>query len=430
MRAPPGEVFALVLGGGPAGIAAALALGDEALLLERGTAVGGLSATLSFAGAVFDLGGHSFHTPHPHVRELVFSALEMYEQERDARCWWQGEWVPYPFQKHFHLLRCARTREACARGPTSPGAGDAADFEDYLQARFGDGLARHFMLPYNRKLWGEDLRRLSATWVSERIAAPGAPRESFAETGGQRTPLQPGTRVAYPARGGFGEIFRALGARVRKARCGVEIVAIDPLRRRARAVDGEIYRYRTLLSTLPLPRLLALVAGVPDDLIRAAADLEALALDLALIAIDEPVPTPIQRVYASEPRVAAHKIALNHNSSAYLRGLPVHGVMAEISRLRSRGAEGRDLLRWVVDDLVALGLLHDRALIREARLVHLPLAYPVPTHARSAIVARIRAWLAEHAIHTVGRFGEWDYINADEALFRGLALGEHLRAAA
>jgi hypothetical protein len=52
-------------------------------------------------GAVFDLGGHSFHTPHPEIRELVFDSLEMYEQKRDARCYTHGMMIPYPFQANF-----------------------------------------------------------------------------------------------------------------------------------------------------------------------------------------------------------------------------------------------------------------------------------------------------------------------------------------
>jgi len=39
-------------------------------VLEGATEVAGLSRSLVLDGAVFDLGGHSFHTPHPVVREL------------------------------------------------------------------------------------------------------------------------------------------------------------------------------------------------------------------------------------------------------------------------------------------------------------------------------------------------------------------------
>jgi hypothetical protein len=47
-------------------------------------------------GAVFDYGGHSFHSPHPEVRDIVFDALEMHEQRRNAQCFFRNEFIPYP----------------------------------------------------------------------------------------------------------------------------------------------------------------------------------------------------------------------------------------------------------------------------------------------------------------------------------------------
>ena len=98
----------IVLGAGPAGIGAGLALGDDAIVLEGGSEPGGLCRTIELDGAVFDLGGHSFHTPHPEIRDLVFRALEMHVQPRQARCYFDGILIPYPFQAHF--------REAQYRG--------------------------------------------------------------------------------------------------------------------------------------------------------------------------------------------------------------------------------------------------------------------------------------------------------------------------
>ena len=36
-----------------------------------------------------------------------------------------------------------------------------------------------------------------------------------------------------------------------------------------------------------------------------------------------------------------------------------------------------------------------------------------------AAVGTILAWLAEKGIHTVGRFGEWQYFNMDDAIASG-----------
>ena len=62
---------------------------------------------------------------------------------------------------------------------------------------FGAGIARHFLLPYNRKLWKTDLREMSADWAGERVAgAAGNDGDgAFARSGGRRTPLRDGTTV-------------------------------------------------------------------------------------------------------------------------------------------------------------------------------------------------------------------------------------------
>ena len=80
----------IVIGAGPAGFGAALALGDSAVVLESRETAGGLCRSLTLDGAIFDLGGHSFTSPHPAIRRLIFDALEMEEQNRDA--WCCGKW--------------------------------------------------------------------------------------------------------------------------------------------------------------------------------------------------------------------------------------------------------------------------------------------------------------------------------------------------
>ena len=71
-------------------------------------------------------------------------------------------------------------------------------------------------------------------------------------------------------------------------------------------------------------------------------------------------------------------------------------------------------------------MIASRAEVRRTRVVTIRDAYPVPTHDRAARVADIRAWLEARDVHTVGRLGEWAYVNADECLRRGLALGRRL----
>lgn len=418
----------VVIGGGPAGIGAGIALEDRGCVLEAAHDPGGLSRTIELDGAVFDLGGHSFHTPHPEVRELVFNALDMYEQKREAWCYSHGAMIPYPFQAHFRKIPDPKIVEQCAAGlAEADGGNGAAHFEEFLVRRFGPGIAEQFLLPYNRKLWGSDLQRLAADWVGERVASPDAAREKFDESGGQRKPLQSNTTVAYPARGGFGEIMRALASRLPNLCLGQQVSAIDPRQKTLTLHDGQSLRWDQLISTMSIHQLLALLPDVPADLTAEAERLRVLSLALVLVVIGHPVDSPIQRIYCAGPELPSHKTALNHNSSPYLRALPHHGVLAEVSLDPHKPLDNHDLQRRVIEGLLTTGVIKSTDEVRTTKVINLPNGYPVPTHDRDTIMARIKAWLAERGMHTLGRFGEWAYINSDEALARGMTLGKMLR---
>jgi UDP-galactopyranose mutase len=396
------------------------------VVLENAAEAGGLSRTIEIDGAVFDLGGHSFHTPHARVRELVFGALEMYEQKREARCWCAGRLIDYPFQSHFDQLDDGSVVSACAGGLAEAGdGGDAADFDTYLRRRFGDGIARHFLLPYNRKLWGRDLRRLGTGWTRERVAAASVSRIDGPE--GQRLPLREDTLVAYPARGGFGEICRALARHVPALRFGQAVQAIDPDRRVVTTASGARFGYRHLVSTLPLPDLAAALPSRPPWMEAELAALEAVGLVFVFLVLEGRVNTDIQRIYCGDPACPVHKFVINHTSSPSLRERPRHGILAEVSVGEAAGRA--DLEACVVEALVRMRVIGSPGDVRTARTTPVRRAYPAPTHGRDAAVRRVTSWLAERNIHSIGRFGEWAYINSDEALHRGLVLGDRLRAA-
>ena len=296
----------IVLGAGPAGLGAGLALGERGLVLEQAEGPGGLSSSIEFEGAVFDFGGHSFHTPHPAVKRWMADAVELYEQPRQARCYSHGCMIRYPFQKHFRDLDDAMVVSDCAQGlREAEAAPSAANFGAFLERRFGPGIGRHFMFPYNRKLWGDDLERLAPDWVGERVAAPAGTEESFVEEGGKRTPLQDGTRVAYPARGGFGSIMTALARQLRHVRYGQRAVALDLRARTVTTSSGDTYSWKRIVSTLPLPQLLGICGGVPREIEQEVSLLECLSLDVILLVVGHPVDTEIQRVYCADDTVPA-----------------------------------------------------------------------------------------------------------------------------
>jgi protoporphyrinogen oxidase len=422
-------VDTIVLGAGPAGIGAAIKLGRRAIVLERSREVAGLCRTVVLDGAVFDLGGHSFHTPHEDVRRLVFDALPMERQRREAWCLVAGSWIAYPFQQHFAELQDAGLRASCARDLAAAGEWcDATNFDTYLDLRFGRGIAEAFLRPYNAKLWGADLSRISAEWTSERLAAPAGTEQRFAEKGGLRLPLQADTSIAYPARGGFGEIYRTLALGITNLRLGQAAVRIDPVRRTLQTNSGQTLGWRQIVSTIPLPALLAILTTVPAEIADGVAALEALPVHLVMVVLERQGQVDRQRVYCAGHELPGHKVIFNHTSSTWLREKPRHGILMEAA-----GGNEYDravLAQSAVSGLVSTGLISRASDVRRVEVMRLGLGYPVPTHARPSTLGMARDWLEDRGIIIAGRFAEWAYINSDEALARGLEVGDALVQAA
>jgi len=423
---PAGDL--LIIGAGPAGLALSHRYADSARILEATDEVGGLCRSIEFGGGVFDLGGHSFHSPHAEVLELVGSLMKgrWSAQRRDARVFFGGQLIDYPFQNHFHDIADPAVVAECQDALPDPAAAVSADnFEDWIVARFGDGVARHFMLPYNHKLWARDLRRMSREWVGERIA--GSETGKVAVATPSRKPLQSHTEVGYPAEGGFVEIFRALAARCGPIEFGQVVCEIDPKARTATTEAGGVWPWETLVSTMPLPHLLRAIQNCPTELIALADDLEYVSLKILMILIGRPLADQPQRVYVADPAVPTHKIAFNHTSSDSLRRRPRHAIMCEISHSAFKPiAPDGELTRATVDWMIGAGLIGSWDDVEETRIVDLKYGYPVYTHRRPEILERIRAYLDLVRIHTIGRFGAWEYVNSDACLHEGAELAERL----
>ena len=85
-----------------------------------------------------------------------------------------------------------------------------------------------------------------------------------------------------------------------------------------------------------------------------------------------------------------------------------------------------ELLNETVDWLVASRFIESAESVVTQRVVDVPYGYPIPTHARAEAVSRIKRYLEGLRIHSIGRFGSWDYANSDECIRQGLDLGGRL----
>ncbi|MHA1626328.1 MAG: protoporphyrinogen/coproporphyrinogen oxidase, partial [Candidatus Asgardarchaeia archaeon] len=169
----------LILGGGLAGLSAAYHLENagfrDYLLLEREDEVGGICKSKLIGGYTFDYGPHIFYTRNDYVFNLIkgFLGENLMRRERRAYIFLNGDYIKYPFEANLHDISDKRIVRECLLGAIRRrGDNDPSNFEDWIISTFGEGIAKYYMIPYNRKVWKYDLREMSIDWIKGRVPAP------------------------------------------------------------------------------------------------------------------------------------------------------------------------------------------------------------------------------------------------------------------
>ncbi|MFI5046027.1 MAG: protoporphyrinogen/coproporphyrinogen oxidase [Acidimicrobiia bacterium] len=424
----------VIIGGGPAGLSLAHHLERAYELVEREDEVGGLCRSFTLGDAVFDYGGHAYFTGHAHVTELIAatSPTSLYRQPRRAFVASHGTVVPYPFQSNLHGLPVEVVKE-CLVGAVetlqSSPAAPPSDLDQWIDRAFGSGVARHFLRPYNEKVWAHPLAEIVPSWVDDRIVQPRIADMIEGALHRRRYVDIPNATVAYPSTGGFAELYSGLGrAAAPNTRRG-EVTLVDVHEQLVVTAAGETYPYGTLVSTMPLSELVRITRPRSERMCSLASSLAHNSLSLVNVVVGRTAITDMQRLYVADPTVPFHKLVFNSNSSPSLKSSKHFGIQAEVTYSSYKPLDRDGLEATVVAQLHNLGILGERDPIVATSTVDVRYAYPIATRAGQQAVAELRRHYAELGVHLLGRFGEWDYINSDEAVHRGMRLAEQLNDA-
>jgi protoporphyrinogen oxidase len=394
---------AVVMGAGPAGLGAGLALaraGARVTVLEAGDRVGGLSVTRERDGYPYDLGGHI-----PFVRS-------------EGRRAWLADllgddlgWVDRPVScvRDGRLVRgryLDQRPERLAGRNGGPWEGSAADA---LGARFGDAFVDAVMRPYLEKIDGTPLERIPAERVRRLLEDQSAPQGFW-----------------FPRRG-IGQLMEAMAAAIRDAggevRLGTRVDALE-------APDGEVAGVVTSgpggEARLATPEVVvAVAAGLAAPLVRPAPPLgpppAMRAVVLVVLAVDRERVTHEPWIQVDDPDVPFARAFEPRNWSARLA--PPAGTSLGLEcycRAEADdpvwGLDDAALARRCAEALVApLGWLRHPGEARLVEVVRMPRAYPVPDLRQlERVMAPVRALEGIGGLHLVPGAAVIEAIEAGE----------------
>ncbi len=482
----------VIAGAGPTGLSAAYHVGEDALLIEQADRVGGWCRSTEAEGFTFDYAGHIMFSNEEYVHQMYRMLLgeNVHWQDREAWVYSKGVFTRYPFQGALYGLppdvireciigaiearfgsvknrgegkgsgkngktnghkgengkaaacRPGDVKDCCADGVLEsevelalPAAhalalAEPRNFEEFIYKVWGAGIAKHFAIPYNRKLWAVPLSEMETSWLGGRVPLPDLEEMIEGALSPAPKPMGPNARFGYPLRGGFQALMNGFLPHLKgELRLKTRVVAVSPARHTVTLDDGTEVPYEYLISTVPLPALVrGIGAEAPPAVRAAAAGLRHVSVRCIHIGVGREDLTEKHWIYYPEDTVF-HRIFVQGNASPHCNAPGGFGLTCEItySPQKPLPAEGDALIQRAIDDCIRVGLFRREDPIRVTLQCDLPHAYVVYDHARKQNVAVIREWMEAHDILLAGRYSEWEYYNSDHAFIAGKKTAERVR---
>ncbi len=434
-----------ILGAGISGLALARFLIDgghepsDIDLFESGSKAGGLCHSKTVDGFTYDIsGGHILFSKDAEALQWMKDQGggddSFVKRDRNTKIRFGDHWVHYPFENGIGdlppqaNLDCLKGyieawHERTAEGTSAPG-----DFKAWIQWRFGDGIAKHFMDPYNEKIWKRELDQISSGWVAGRV--PDAPIEDVLKAAiGMRTEGYTHQAIFYyPKQGGFQAITDHLAASMTE-----RIQLSTPITHLKR--EGEVWKvngapYDCVVSTIPLTHMPKIVEGMPVDVAAAMTGLEYNSMVTFLLALDREKHPDLSWIYLPHAdQGPTNRVTYMSNYSPGNAPEGKTSFLCEVTVPGGVPAPGASLEREVIDGMVHAGLVKKDEIMFADRsdVGH---AYVVFDHDFDRKRAVSLDWLESSGLFPLGRFGRFDYDNSDQCVIKARSLAAELLARA
>jgi protoporphyrinogen oxidase len=436
----------VIIGCGPTGLGAGYRLKELGYtnfqMYDRLPYIGGLSASFKDeAGFTWDIGGHVMFSHYKYYDQCFETLMGNDFQLNNRECWVRmfESWVPYPFQNNIRYLPKQQQFE-CLSGlieaQTKRDHKAAKNFKEFIDAVFGDGISKHFMTPYNFKVWAHPAEMMNKEWIGERVAVLDINRAlKNVVLGGDDFGWGPNNQFKFPLFGGTGEFYKRFGKPLEgHVNLNKTIDFINMKKKEIKFKDGEIVNYDILISSMPVNKLCNDVINgeMPREIKKAAAGLKKSGGYMVGIGIKQPCPSTKSWMYFPEDNCPFYRVTYLSNYSPFMTpDKDTHySLLCETSYSEHKPVNADTIVEDTITGLVNAGLIkdEDRKDIVSKWVYHAEYSYPTPSVERDEILQQVIPYLETQDIYSRGRFGMWKYevSNTDHSLMQGVEVVNRL----
>lgn len=394
----------LILGAGPAGLSFACRLHEQGendfLIVEKENVAGGLCRSVEVDGAPFDIGGgHFLDVRRPDVNRFLFKYMPEDEWrmfERNTAISINGKLIGQPIESYIWQMELNQQVEylkSIAKAGCNLDEPMPNRFIDWIYWKLGDKIANDYMIPYNQKMFGNDLNALGTYWLEK------LPNVSFEETllsclTHKKHGKDPGhSQFYYPKKYGYGEVWLRMASSISNHIVyNKEINGVDFNKNTIFTSDGDKYSGDYIITSIPWVAFKQTI-GMPVELNRSIQKLKSSAIETRYFPDD--LNTNSHWIYYPDPDLTYHRILVRHNFC-----LGSKGYWTETN--------GERIINNTTNNFTYYNSF----------------AYPLNTIDKPQIMKDLLSWTRKHNVYGLGRWGEHEHYNSDLTVSLAIKLAD------
>jgi protoporphyrinogen oxidase len=373
--------------------------------------------------------GHLLHFRQAEIKALVEGLLagRLARHSRRSYIYSHETYTEYPFQVNTHGLPPEVVRD-CLLGfiatltAKQDGHGGEPSLQQWILANLGEGIAKHFMVPFNEKLWQVRLDELTADWVSWLVPKPDLKDVVNGALGVKDKAFGYNPSFLYPTDGGIKALPEAFVPYVGNLGLGEELIEVHTGRRRALFRNRQGFReesYESLVSTIPVTELVKRCVDLPPAIKETAAALRWVSVYSVNLGVARAGITNKHWIYFPEPEYPFYRAGFPMNFSPGLGQAGCSSLYVEISHQPTVRIPEVELLKQVRRGLERAGILRatDPLVVQDVKDIYY--AYVLFDRHRARALPELLRELERRGIYSIGRYGRWEHTSMEDAIGQG-----------